>query len=106
MRESREEPGNVAPSEVLVTGADISSKITDLLADDHVVSAKPDLPHLLVGPDILVSAIAALAVYTFVVAGLLDLRLGEVSTGLIPAVALAAGFTERLMIRAVETARQ
>lgn len=48
-----------------------------------------------------IAAVGALAVYAFLVAGLLP-QLGEVSTGLVLAASFAAGFSERLVVRAVE----
>lgn len=50
---------------------------------------------------IAVGAVAALAVYTFLVSGLL--QVGKITPGLILAVSFASGFSERLVLRAVET---
>jgi 8-oxo-dGTP diphosphatase len=47
-------------------------------------------------------AVAALVVYNFLISGLLQIG-GETTSGLILAVSFAAGFSERLVVRAVES---
>jgi hypothetical protein len=85
----------------------MGASTSGILSIANAASTKVGIPQQLLESWItlarlLVGAIAALAVYAFLIAGLLDLGLGEIRIGLILSVAFAAGFTERLMIRVVE----
>jgi len=62
---------------------------------DQLVNSWINLARIAVG------AVAALAAYTFLISGLL--QIGTVTAGLVLAVAFASGFSERLVLRAVET---
>lgn len=73
-----------------LANSSIQTQIPKKLLESWVTLARP-----------LVGAIAALTIHLFLLSGLLDF--GEVKTGLILSVAFAAGFSERLLIRAVET---
>jgi hypothetical protein len=56
---------------------------------------------------LVVGAMSALAIYVFIASGLLNLKLdGNIESTLILAASFAAGFTERLVNRAVETVAQ